>query len=179
MKPLPVGSGGTLLRRYESLFILHPELAQEEVQEAVDKFQQIITRDKGRIIKTDSMGLRRLSFNIGKQSRGFYVLLDYAGETGIIKELERNFRIDERVLNYQTIKLKDTITDEEIETIIAQTTKPPEPEEVEEASSEQEAPQEAISHGEENDREDIDRPDASPSEGQPEEEQAEPTEQEP
>ena len=128
------------MRRYESLFILHPELVQEEMQEVVDKFQHIITRDKGKIIKTDPLGIRKLSFDIQKQSRGFYVLLDYAGEPEIIKELERNFRIDERVLNYQTIKLKNTISEEEIEALIAQQSpQPSEQEEGEETPPEQRA----------------------------------------
>lgn len=108
------------MRRYESVFILNPELAQEETQEVMEKFQNIITRDKGKIIRTDPIGIRKLSFDIQRQSRGFYVLLDYAGEPEIIKELERNFRIDERVLNYQTCKLKNKITEEEIQVLVAQ-----------------------------------------------------------
>ena len=114
------GAGGPFLRRYESLFILNPELTQEETKEVVDKFQQIVTRNNGKMIMTNPMGIRKLSFDIQRQSRGFYVLLDYAAEPEIIKELERNFRIDERVLNYQTCKLKNKITEEEIQVLVAQ-----------------------------------------------------------
>ena len=109
-----------VLRRYELLFILHPELQEEQTKEVVEKFQHIIVRDGGKIIRTSLLGIRKLAFDIQRQSRGFYVLLDYAGKPEIIKELERNFRIEERVLNYQTIKLKDRITQEEIDALIAQ-----------------------------------------------------------
>ncbi len=128
------------MRRYESLFIIHPDLAQEETQDVVDKFHKIIIQNNGKVIRTDPMGIRKLSFDIQKQSRGFYMLLDYAGEPEIIKELERNFRIDERVLNYHTVKLKHKITEEEIEALIADLAgHPPAEKESEEKSFEQDA----------------------------------------
>ncbi|MBW2146715.1 MAG: 30S ribosomal protein S6 [Deltaproteobacteria bacterium] len=137
------------MRRYESLFIIHPDLAQEETQDVADKFQQIIIRNNGKVIKADPLGIRKLSFNIQKQSRGFYMLMDYAGEPEIIKELERNFRIDERILNYQTVKLKNKITEEEIEALIATPPgQPPEKEESEEEYTEQDASAAAPSRAE-------------------------------
>jgi small subunit ribosomal protein S6 len=177
---LPMGAGGMFLRRYESLFILNPELAQDKMEEVVEKFQHIITRDNGRILRTDSIGLRKLSFDIKRQSRGFYVLLDYAGEPKIIKELERNFRIDERVLNYQTIKLNNTITEEDIEAIMAQKpTQPPEPEEAPEKSLEQDAALEATSDQEEADQQDIDKMDAPHPEEHADKAESEQTGEEP
>jgi len=59
------------------------------------------------MIKTDRWGERTLAYQLNKFNKGFYVLLEYCGNAALTKELERLFRLDDKVLKYQTVKLSD------------------------------------------------------------------------
>ena len=58
------------MRRYELIFIVQPELSEEETKAVTDRYTQIITAQKGTIIKTEDWGKRRLAYDINKQSKG-------------------------------------------------------------------------------------------------------------
>ncbi len=119
------------MRRYETLFIVDPELSDDGLKEVAEKFKDIILADKGHIIKYDEWGKRKLAYPVRKREYGFYILLDYCGPSDIVNELERNMRIDERVLKYITVKLSDSFDMEDLE-------KMKEPEKSAEASTENE-----------------------------------------
>ncbi len=103
------------MRRYETLFIIDPELTDEGLKDVAEKFKNIILADKGHIIKYDEWGKRKLAYPVRKREYGFYVLLDYCGPSDIVNELERNMRIDERILKYITVKLSDSFDQEDLE----------------------------------------------------------------
>ena len=65
-------------------------------------------------VKVDKWGKRKLAYEIGKQTRGFYVLIDFAGNSAIVTELERNLKIGDKILKYMTVKTKDNMTAKEI-----------------------------------------------------------------
>jgi small subunit ribosomal protein S6 len=91
------------MRRYETVVIVHPSLSQEDRQPLLDKLTNLIPEPQGLLIKLDPWGQKRLAYEIKKQTRGFYVLLDYCGDGAIVKELERNIRLDDRALKYMTV----------------------------------------------------------------------------
>jgi small subunit ribosomal protein S6 len=91
------------LRRYETVFIAAADLSDEDVSGLIDRAVSIINGLKGLVVKIDRWGKKRLAYEIKKQTRGYYVLIDYAGSSAIVKELERNFKIDDKVLKYMTI----------------------------------------------------------------------------
>jgi small subunit ribosomal protein S6 len=91
------------LKRYETLFIVQIDLPADEINSIIDRYRAIVTALKGTIIKAEKWGKRRLAYEIRKQSNGFYVLLDFAGKSAIIDELERNLKIDDKVLKFMTI----------------------------------------------------------------------------
>lgn len=103
------------MRHYETTYILRPGLGEEQFSEIVDRSNAIITDDQGVIIDLDRWGLRRLAYEINKEIQGYYVHVNYAGTPAAVAELERIFRIDDRVLRYLTIKLSDSINDAGIE----------------------------------------------------------------
>ncbi len=105
------------MRRYETLFIVDPELTDESLKEVAQKFTDIVLADNGHIIKYDEWGKRKLAYPVRKREYGFYILLDYCGPSDIVNELERNMRIDERVLKYITVKLSDSFDLEDLEKI--------------------------------------------------------------
>ena len=103
------------MRRYELIFIVQPELSDEETKAVSDRYLQIITAQKGIIIKTEDWGKRRLAYDIKKQSRGTYVLVDFYGPGSMIREIERNLKIDDNILKFITVKTRDSFDPETLE----------------------------------------------------------------
>jgi len=98
------------LRRYETILITHADLSEDELTGLAERYRAIITDQKGIMVKVERWGKRRLAYLIKKQSRGVYILLDYAGETAVVNELERNLKIHDKILKFMTI-LKDESVD--------------------------------------------------------------------
>jgi small subunit ribosomal protein S6 len=97
------------MRRYESVMVVHGDLPDEEVKAAVDKFTKIITSQGGLLVGVEEWGRRKLAYKIGTTLRGYYVMADFAGTPATVKELERNYRIDDRVIRYLTMKKADKV----------------------------------------------------------------------
>lgn len=98
------------MRRYETILITHADLSEDELTGLAERYRAIITDQKGIMVKVERWGKRRLAYLIKKQSRGVYILLDYAGETAVVNELERNLKIHDKILKFMTI-LKDESVD--------------------------------------------------------------------
>ena len=115
---------------------------------------------KGTVVKAEKWGIRRLAYKIEKQGRGFYVLLDFVGNTPVIRELERNLKFDDKVLRYQTVKRVSQVNMADIEKEMAGAKKE-KPEEIKEvvpapetaAAAEAAAPEEAAPSAEEGSKE--------------------------
>ena len=97
------------MRRYETVFIVTPDSSEEELQAVADKFRGVITGMNGKVAAYDEQGKKSLAYNIKKQSKGYYVLMDYLGHADAVAELERNMRLDDRILKYLTVKLADQV----------------------------------------------------------------------
>jgi small subunit ribosomal protein S6 len=106
------------MRRYETVFIINPALSQEECQPLFDKLNDIILAHQGLTVNFDEWGQKRLAYEIKKQTRGYYVLLDFCGNGSLVKELERNLRLDDRVLKYMTVCVAKDVDEEAIKTEI-------------------------------------------------------------
>jgi small subunit ribosomal protein S6 len=102
------------MRHYETTFILRPNLGEDQFTEIIDRTCTIITDDGGTIINTDRWGMKRLAYEIKKDVQGYYVNLNYAAPGKTVSEIERIFRIDDRLLRYLTIKLAESIDQEAI-----------------------------------------------------------------
>ena len=97
------------MRHYETLYIVNPELEEENYKAVVDKFRDLIEKEKGVIVKLEEWGKQRLAYLVKKFDQGSYVLMDYCGGSGITAELERDLKLDDRILKYQTVKLADDV----------------------------------------------------------------------
>ena len=93
------------MRRYETIIIINPELSEEDRVPVLKKVTDLILKYDGFLILQDIWGDRKLAYEIKKKDRGFYVLFDYCGTGELVKEMERSFRIDEKVLKYMTVLL--------------------------------------------------------------------------
>lgn len=103
------------VRRYETVFVLRPDLEESELRETVEKFESVILRQEGTLIKREDWGIRKLAYDVQRFSKGYYVLLDYVGPTSLIGELERTMKINERVMKFLTVKKADRVDMEAIE----------------------------------------------------------------
>ena len=112
--------GGNALRRYETIFITLVDMPAEETEELIERYKSIVTSLEGSMIKIEKWGKRKLAYPIEKRKEGFYVLFDFGGESKIVSEIERNFKIDDKVVRFQTVKIADSITQEEIEKELAE-----------------------------------------------------------
>jgi small subunit ribosomal protein S6 len=107
------------MRRYESVWVVNGDLPDEEVQAAIDKFSRIISTQGGVLVGLEDWGRRKLSYRIKAITRGYYVVADYAGLPDTVKELERNYRIDDRIIRYHTTRKADKVNLEAIQAEIA------------------------------------------------------------
>ncbi len=107
------------MRRYETIFILHPNVGEEEITRIVESTTQIILDQAGAVIELNKWGMKKLAYLIKKESLGYYVYCEYAGTPAAVSEIERKFRIDDLVLKYMTIKTADSITEEQIQQAVA------------------------------------------------------------
>ncbi|MEI7637753.1 MAG: 30S ribosomal protein S6 [Syntrophus sp. (in: bacteria)] len=96
-------------RRYETIFITPADIPDEELHTLIERYSAIITGRKGILVKVEKWGKRKLAYEIKKHLRGYYILLDFAGQTDIVNEMERNFKIDDKILKYMTIKKEDAV----------------------------------------------------------------------
>lgn len=133
------------MRRYESLWVVNGDLPDEEIKSAIDKFSRIISSQGGTVVAMEEWGRRKLSYKIQSTIRGFYVLADFAGTPETVKELERTYRIDDRILRYLTTKKADHVNLDALQAEIAAKAKaaaPPEPAAAPETPAEMAAPEE-------------------------------------
>ena len=93
------------MNQYETVFILTPVLSDVQMKEAVEKFKGILTAEGAEIINEENWGLKKLAYPIEKKSTGFYQLIEFKAEPKTIQKLELNYRRDERVIRYITIKM--------------------------------------------------------------------------
>ena len=93
------------MNQYETVFILTPVLSDVQMKEAVEKFKGILAAEGAEIINEENWGMKKLAYPIEKKSTGFYQLLEFKAEPAVVEKLELNFRRDERVIRYITVKL--------------------------------------------------------------------------
>ncbi|MCL2695118.1 MAG: 30S ribosomal protein S6 [Clostridiales bacterium] len=92
---------------YEVLYVITPELDEETTAAVIEKFAGIIAANGGEVTKTDAWGKRRLAYPIDYKTEGYYVLAHFSAGPDLPRELERNFKIDERILRYMVIRKED------------------------------------------------------------------------
>ena len=93
------------MNNYETVFILTPVLSEEQAKEAVKKYEKEIKSLKGKLLHSESWGLKKLAYPIQKKTTGFYFLIETEGEGNMVAELELLFKRDERIMRFLTVKM--------------------------------------------------------------------------
>ncbi|MCL6612572.1 MAG: 30S ribosomal protein S6 [Peptococcaceae bacterium] len=92
------------MRKYETVFILRPELDEEKTNEAVEKFKSLVEGNGGEITSLDKWGKRRLAYEIGHVREGFYVVCKFRAEPAVASELDRVFKISDDVMRHIIVR---------------------------------------------------------------------------
>lgn len=102
-------------REYETIYILRPTVKADEAAKVAERIVEVVDRLGGKITQVDNWGSRKLAYKIAKFSRGIYVYVKYVGFSDMVAEIERNLRLLEPVIRFQTIQLRDDVDIDAIE----------------------------------------------------------------
>jgi len=92
---------------YETIFIVNPDVSQENTEQLTDELVERVEKAAGRIVKREYWGSRPLAYSIQKRKRGHYILLVTDGEPQAIQALESAIRLEERILRFLTTRLTE------------------------------------------------------------------------
>ena len=107
------------MRRYETTIIADPDLHEEDRSALFDRVKEIIAQQQGVLIEEDFWGAKKLAYEIKKKTRGYYARYDFCGTGPLVAEMERFFRIDDRIMKYLTILLNADADVEKIQAELA------------------------------------------------------------
>ena len=91
---------------YEHVFLARQDLAQAQVDGLAETATKIIEDNGGKVVKTETWGLRSLAYRIAKNRKAHYVMIEFDAPTNVCLELERQTQISEDVIRYMTVKVE-------------------------------------------------------------------------
>ena len=91
---------------YEHTFIAKQDLSENQVKKLINKYEDLITKSSGKVLKIEEWGLRNLSHRIKNRKKGFYFHFKLEGVGKTIEELEKMENIDEALIRYLTVRVK-------------------------------------------------------------------------
>jgi small subunit ribosomal protein S6 len=97
------------MRKYETIFILDPDLEEDQAQSAIEKVKGIISQNNGEILKVEDWGKRKFAYQVRKKAKGHYILIHFMGPPTLVFELERNFRVMDVIVKFQSVRLDESI----------------------------------------------------------------------
>lgn len=92
------------MREYETVFLISPNLTEEEAKGLITQMADVIAKKKGKMVNKEEWGKKKLAYPISKFEEAFYVLFRYEGESEIPAELERRFKQADTVIRYLTVR---------------------------------------------------------------------------
>ncbi len=94
-----------MLNRYETVFIKTPVLSEDQAKETVTKVRDFLKEQGAKIVHEENWGLRKLAYPIQKKTTGYYHLIEFEAEGEAINKLEVQYKRDERILRFLTMKM--------------------------------------------------------------------------
>ena len=108
-------------REYETIYILKPDVARDAQEKIASRLNEVLARENGKLTLIENWGRRPLAYPVGKCRRGVYVYLKYLGGGALVSEIERNLRMLDDVIKYQTVLMNPdvdagtvTVNDEDV-----------------------------------------------------------------
>ena len=102
-------AAGLHAREYETIYVLRPNVAKDSQEKINQRVGEAVTREGGKLTTVENWGRRQLAYAVKKNKRGVYVYVKYVGGGAAVAEVERNLRMLDDVLKYQTVQVQADI----------------------------------------------------------------------
>ena len=102
-------AAGLHAREYETIYVLRPDVAKDSQEKINQRIGEAVSREGGKLTTVENWGRRQLAYAVKKAKRGVYVYVKYVGGGAAVAEVERNLRMLDDVLKYQTVQVNDDI----------------------------------------------------------------------
>jgi small subunit ribosomal protein S6 len=102
-------AAGLHAREYETIYVLRPNVAKESQEKINQRVGDAVVREGGKLTSVENWGRRQLAYEVKKAKRGVYVYVKYVGGGAAVAEVERNLRMLDDVLKYQTVQVRDDV----------------------------------------------------------------------
>jgi small subunit ribosomal protein S6 len=92
-------------KEYETIYILRSDVDADTAEKVQHRVSEVVERELGKLVKVEAWGRRKLAYPVAKQKKGVYVYVKYVGKGGLVQELERNLKLQDSVIKFQTVLL--------------------------------------------------------------------------
>ncbi|MFZ5647394.1 MAG: 30S ribosomal protein S6 [Bacillota bacterium] len=92
------------MRKYETVYVLRPDLDEEKTAEAMEKYKSLIENNGGEVTNIDKWGKRRLAYEINDFKEGIYIIKRFNSESKVASELDRVFKISDEILRHIIVR---------------------------------------------------------------------------
>lgn len=96
-------------KEYETIYILRPDVDPDTADKVQGRVAEVVGRENGKMVKVESWGRRRLAYPVAKAKKGVYVYVKYVGRGGLVAEIERNLKLQDTVLKFQTVQTRELV----------------------------------------------------------------------
>ena len=96
-------------KEYETIYILRSDIDADTAEKVQSRVAEVVDREKGKLVKVEAWGRRKLAYPVAKQKKGVYVYVKYVGKGGLVSELERNLKLSDAVLKFQTVLTNEQV----------------------------------------------------------------------
>src|SRR5688572_28831511 len=105
----------TSAREYETIYVLRPDAGREASENIGTRVLDVISKQHGSLTRVENWGYRKLAYPVRKHGRGVYVYLKYVGDGQLVSELERNLRLQDAVLKFQTVRIESVASSADLQ----------------------------------------------------------------
>ena len=96
-------------KEYETIYILRSDVDTETAERVQGRVADAVERERGKLVRVEAWGRRKLAYPVRKQRRGVYVYLKYVGSGGLVAEVERNLKLQDAVVKFMTVQTSDEV----------------------------------------------------------------------
>src|SRR3984957_293440 len=111
---LPTTTQTLRTKEYETIYILRPDIDSDTAERVQARVSEVVGRESGQLVKVESWGRRKLAYPVSKHRKGVYVYVRYVGKGGLVSELERNLKLQDSVLKFQTVLTREAVDEASI-----------------------------------------------------------------
>jgi len=97
-------------KEYETIYVLRSDVDADTAEKVQSRVAEVVARENGKLVKVEGWGRRKLAYPVGKAKKGVYVYVKFVGRGGLVQELERNLKLADSVIKWQTV-----LTNEEVQ----------------------------------------------------------------